>query len=220
MTFVEAAVQILRREGKPLHIKELTRLAIKHNLLSVVGRDPEAMMETRLLIEAKRPSADLVRVSPGIFGLRVYPPRSERGEAVKAEGEKVTKPKAEATATPAKDRADRGASVVGLAVLPIAQRPRSRRIQPRWWHQPPRQVRRRLRAVTPLPQSKPSRQPPPNQPPSQLPPRADVGPETVQRIEVLCLPPQQQLQKARHRLRLQHPRWSRSQPRVSQLRHQ
>ena len=108
MTFVEAAVQILRREGKPLHIKELTRLAIKHNLLSVVGRDPEAMMETRLLIEAKRPSADLVRVSPGIFGLRVYPPRGERGEAVKAEGEKVTKPKAEATATPAKDRADRG----------------------------------------------------------------------------------------------------------------
>ena len=108
MTFVEAAVQILRREGKPLHIKELTRLAIKHNLLSVVGRDPEAMMETRLLIEAKRPSADLVRVSPGIFGLRVYPPRSERGEAVKAEGDKVTKPKAEATASPAKDRADRG----------------------------------------------------------------------------------------------------------------
>ena len=49
MTFVEAAVQILRREGKPLHIKELTRLAIKHNLLSVVGRDPEAMMETRRL---------------------------------------------------------------------------------------------------------------------------------------------------------------------------
>lgn len=108
MTFVEAAVQILRREGKPLHIKELTRLAIKHNLLSVVGRDPEAMMETRLLIEAKRPSADLVRVSPGIFGLRVYPPRSERGEAVKAEGDKVTKPKAEATVASAKDRADRG----------------------------------------------------------------------------------------------------------------
>mgnify|MGYP001468083064 CR=1 FL=1 len=42
MTFVEAAVQILRREGKPLHVKELTRLAIKHNLLSVVGRDPVA----------------------------------------------------------------------------------------------------------------------------------------------------------------------------------
>ncbi|HNF97235.1 MAG TPA: HTH domain-containing protein [Pseudomonadota bacterium] len=103
MTFVEAAVQILRREGKPLHVKELTRLAIKHNLLSVVGRDPEAMMETRLLIEAKRPSADLVRVSPGVFGLRVYPPRGERGEALKAEGEKVTKPKAESAATPAKD---------------------------------------------------------------------------------------------------------------------
>ena len=108
MTFVEAAVQILRREGKPLHVKELTRLAIKHNLLSVVGRDPEAMMETRLLIEAKRPSADLVRVSPGIFGLRTYPPRSDRGDAVKAEGEKVTKPKAEATATPAKERGDQG----------------------------------------------------------------------------------------------------------------
>lgn len=70
MTFLEAAIEVLRREGKPLHYKELTRLAIKFDLLSVVGRDPEEAMQTRLQSEVKRTTSDLVRVSPGIFGLR------------------------------------------------------------------------------------------------------------------------------------------------------
>ncbi|MFO0574148.1 MAG: HTH domain-containing protein [Polyangia bacterium] len=76
MTFVEAALEVLRREGKPLHFKELTRLAVKYDLLSVVGRDPEAMMQVRLQAEVRRPSTDMVRISPGVFGLRSYPPRT------------------------------------------------------------------------------------------------------------------------------------------------
>ena len=86
MTFLEAAVEVLRREGKPLHFKELTRLAIKYDLLSVVGRDPESMMQTRLQAEVRRPSSDLVRTIPGVFGLRNYPPKSGRGEPARAEG--------------------------------------------------------------------------------------------------------------------------------------
>lgn len=85
MTFLEAAVEVLRREGKPLHFKELTRLAIKYDLLSVVGRDPESMMQTRLQAEVRRPSSDLVRQSPGVFGLRSYPPRGGRSEPARAE---------------------------------------------------------------------------------------------------------------------------------------
>jgi len=85
MTFLEAAVEVLRREGKPLHFKELTRLAIKYDLLSVVGRDPESMMQTRLQAEVRRPSSDLVRQSPGVFGLRSYPPKGGRGEPARAE---------------------------------------------------------------------------------------------------------------------------------------
>src|SRR5712692_8366451 len=86
MTFLEAAFEVLRREGKPLHFKELTRLAIKYDLLSVVGRDPESMMQTRLQAEVRRPSSDLVRTIPGVFGLRNYPPKSGRGEPARVEG--------------------------------------------------------------------------------------------------------------------------------------
>lgn len=83
MTFLEAAIEVLRREGKALHFKELTRLAIKYDLLSVVGRDPEQMMQTRLQAEVRRPTSELTRVSPGVFGLRNPPARPSRSEATK-----------------------------------------------------------------------------------------------------------------------------------------
>lgn len=75
MTFIEAAIEILKREGKPLPAKELARLAIKLKLLSVVGRDPETTMQTRLQEEVRRPGADLTSASPGVFGLRNFPSR-------------------------------------------------------------------------------------------------------------------------------------------------
>lgn len=102
MTFVEAALEVLRREGKPLHFKDLTRLAVKYDLLSVVGRDPEAMMQVRLQAEVRRPSTDMVRISPGVFGLRSYPPRPTGKDAGKATPEeradKTDKPAGEAGA--------------------------------------------------------------------------------------------------------------------------
>src|SRR5262245_15333687 len=48
MTFVEAAIEVLKREGKPLTTRRLAELAVKHNLLSVIGRDPEGTMQARL----------------------------------------------------------------------------------------------------------------------------------------------------------------------------
>src|SRR5947208_11404857 len=48
MTFTEAAVEVLRRAGKPLHFKEIAELALKENLLSHVGQDPEVTMGQRL----------------------------------------------------------------------------------------------------------------------------------------------------------------------------
>lgn len=123
MTFLEAAFEVLRREGRPLHFKDLTRLALKYDLLSVVGRDPEEMMQSRLQAEARRPSTDLVRVSPGVFGLRNMPTRTGKGrantETAATEGSvdestaaKATESKSPATATtesaPAPGRRRRG----------------------------------------------------------------------------------------------------------------
>src|SRR5256886_17386365 len=54
MTFTEAAVEVLRRAGKPLHYKEIADVAVRENLLSHVGQDPEVTMGQRLAAMAKR----------------------------------------------------------------------------------------------------------------------------------------------------------------------
>src|SRR6267142_753693 len=54
MTFTEAAVEVLRRTGKPLHFKDIAEAALRDNLLSHVGQDPEITMGQRLAAMAKR----------------------------------------------------------------------------------------------------------------------------------------------------------------------
>lgn len=71
MTFYEAAIEVLRRSGRPLHYKKITELAISENLLSHVGKTPEVTMSARLNQEVKRgehASAILCK-RPGIFAL-------------------------------------------------------------------------------------------------------------------------------------------------------
>ncbi|MDW8362852.1 MAG: HTH domain-containing protein [Myxococcales bacterium] len=72
MTFTEAAIAVLRAEGKPLHYRRITELAIERNLLSHVGRAPEVTMSARLamLVKKDRGDAPVIKVGPGIFGIR------------------------------------------------------------------------------------------------------------------------------------------------------
>src|SRR5204863_9195686 len=74
MTFTEAAAEVLRLAGKPMHYKEITELAIEKNLLSHVGKSPEVTMGARLAALLKKSSKDnpLVRVKPGDFALREW----------------------------------------------------------------------------------------------------------------------------------------------------
>jgi ribonuclease E len=71
MTFTEAAVEVLRRAGKPLHYKEIADVALRDNLLSHVGQDPEITMGQRLAAMAKREDErKVVAVLPeGTFAL-------------------------------------------------------------------------------------------------------------------------------------------------------
>ena len=71
MTYTEAAVEVLRRAGKPLHFSEIAELALKENLLSHVGQDPEITMGQRLAAMAKREEdRKVVGVAPeGTFAL-------------------------------------------------------------------------------------------------------------------------------------------------------
>src|SRR5512146_438856 len=82
MTFTEAAAQVLRLVGKPLHYKEITDVAIEQNLLSHVGKSPEVTMGARLAALVKKGDKEnpLVRVKPGVFALREWDPGTiERG---------------------------------------------------------------------------------------------------------------------------------------------
>src|SRR5262245_62946730 len=74
MTFTEAAAEVLRLVGRPLHYKEITDLAIEKNLLSHVGKSPEVTMGARLAALLKKTSKEnpLVRVKPGVFALREW----------------------------------------------------------------------------------------------------------------------------------------------------
>jgi hypothetical protein len=71
MTFTEAAAEVLRMAGKPLHYKEITELAIEKNLLSHVGKSPEVTMGARLaaLLKKEDKTNPIVRVKPGVFAL-------------------------------------------------------------------------------------------------------------------------------------------------------
>src|SRR5687767_4917507 len=74
MTFLEAALEILRRERKPLHYKDITTKAMDRKLLTFVGRTPEVTMQTQLTAAVKKaPGNPFVRVKPGTFGLLRYP---------------------------------------------------------------------------------------------------------------------------------------------------
>src|SRR5438105_8486316 len=93
MTFLEAAIEVLRREGRPLPAKRLAELAVHYNLLSVVGRDPEGMMVARLddVIDRPHPNEAILRIRPGVYGLRAYPSRAAAEEAPASAPSEVAK---------------------------------------------------------------------------------------------------------------------------------
>lgn len=74
MTFTDAAAEVLRLVGRPLHYKEITDIAIEKNLLSHVGKSPEVTMGARLaaMLKKESPENPLVRVKPGVFALREW----------------------------------------------------------------------------------------------------------------------------------------------------
>lgn len=72
MTFTEAALEVLRTAGEPLHYKKITELAIERNLLSHVGKTPEVTMSSRLamMVKKDRGQAPIMKVKPGVFAIR------------------------------------------------------------------------------------------------------------------------------------------------------
>jgi hypothetical protein len=72
MTFLEAAIEVLRTSEEPLHYIEIARLAVERKLLSHVGRDPEAAMQSCLnsAVRSKVHDGLVMRSKPGHYRLR------------------------------------------------------------------------------------------------------------------------------------------------------
>jgi len=87
MTFTEAALEVLRSAGEPLHYKKITELAIARNLLSHVGKTPEVTMSSRLatLVKKDRGQSGIVKVRPGVFAVRESQMQSENESQPTAE---------------------------------------------------------------------------------------------------------------------------------------
>jgi len=99
MTFTDAAAEVLRQLGRPLHYKEITEFAIEKNLLSHVGKSPEVTMGARLAALFKKDSPDntLVRVKPGVFALKEW---EDSGQLKQMLAKSKSKPAADRAAEP------------------------------------------------------------------------------------------------------------------------
>jgi ribonuclease E len=71
MTFTEAAIEVLRREGKPLHFKKIAEIAVRDSLLDHVGKIPDEVMGGQLATHCRLPHTDrkVIAVQSGTFAL-------------------------------------------------------------------------------------------------------------------------------------------------------
>ena len=71
MTFTEAAIEVLRREGKPLHFKKIAEIAVREGLLDHVGKIPEEVMGGQLADHCRLPRSErhLMVVQAATFAL-------------------------------------------------------------------------------------------------------------------------------------------------------
>jgi len=69
--FKDSAIQILEQANKPLHYKEITRLALEEGILETDGATPEASMNAHLVMDIKNKgkSSDFIKTASAIFSL-------------------------------------------------------------------------------------------------------------------------------------------------------
>ena len=69
--FKIAAVSILEEADKPLHVKEITKLALEKGILETEGATPESSMNTQIILDIrnKKESSDFVKTAPSTYGL-------------------------------------------------------------------------------------------------------------------------------------------------------
>lgn len=69
--FRKSAIEVLRKSRKPLHYKEITRLALEQGILETEGATPEASMNAQIILDIKRKgrSSDFVKIAPSTYSI-------------------------------------------------------------------------------------------------------------------------------------------------------
>ncbi len=70
-SFKDIAYQILKETGKPLHSKEITKMALDRGWLKTAGKTPEATMNAQLIVDinSKKEKSQFIKTDPSVFGL-------------------------------------------------------------------------------------------------------------------------------------------------------
>ena len=70
-TFKQAAIKVLQEENRPLHAKDITKLAIKRGYLTTDGKTPEATMNALLIVDINKngDKSQFKKVGPQTFKL-------------------------------------------------------------------------------------------------------------------------------------------------------
>ena len=70
-SFKDIAYTILKEASKPLHSKEITKVALDRGWLKTAGKTPEATMNAQLVVDinSKKEKSRFIKTGPSIFGL-------------------------------------------------------------------------------------------------------------------------------------------------------
>ena len=92
--FKSAALKVLLKANKPLHYRDITKLAIDEGVLETIGATPEASLNAQLSVDIKKngKSSQFIRTSPGYYSVNKdykEPPPSDIATEPTDEEEKI-----------------------------------------------------------------------------------------------------------------------------------
>jgi hypothetical protein len=95
-TFKEIAYHILKEARKPLHSKEITRMALKKEWLNTAGKTPEATMNAQLIVDInlKKEKSRFIKTGASTFAINPdlrEPAKEEQKEILREKAYKISK---------------------------------------------------------------------------------------------------------------------------------
>lgn len=83
-TLKDSAIIVLERAKKPLHYKEITRLALEQWLFETSGKTPEMSINSQIILDIKHKwiSSDFIKTSPSTYAInpnrKILPKKEEK----------------------------------------------------------------------------------------------------------------------------------------------